>query len=157
MARREVRGRGMTASVEIKDNAAKSMNEPDTKPEAFAVGVKTNDSDEKFIGEMGELLETPFYSLNHGVPQFRQEMISPDPKHWVVKWFFPNAEGGPVYVDYPRGKTDLAVCLKKAIIMERLGLNYKLFRPEEEHKLHNAMEQIHTGDGGEDAVTNEVF
>ncbi len=141
MGRRETRGAGRTASVEIKNGGNFPLEVKESK-EGFSDQVRKDDDQEKFIGEMQDLLDTPFYNLNYGVHQFRQEMVSPDPRHWVVKWFFPNAEGGPVYVDYPRGKADMDVCLKKAKIMERLKLNYKLFRPEEEFKLSRAMENI---------------
>ena len=99
--------------------------------------------DDNFLGEMSDLLETPFYTLNKMIPAFRERRVSQDARHWYVKWFFPNAEGGPVYVDYPRSKHDMEICQQKAKIMSELKLSYKLFRPEEDERLQVA--RVSTG------------
>ena len=93
------------------------------------------DPEDDFVDSLDGMLDTPFYTLNKMIPQFRQRLISHDPKHWYVRWFFPNAEGGPVYVDYPKGKQEIEICQKKAEIMKELGCSYKIFRPEEDRKL----------------------
>src|SRR5580704_905977 len=116
------------------------LKEEGEKPETFAVQVKRPVEDTGVLTGIEDLLDTPFYTLNKMVPAFRSELISMDPKDWYVKWFFPNAEGGPIYVDYPQGKHDLAICRRKAQIMERMGLNYKVFRPDADTQLQSAME-----------------
>lgn len=143
MARIEKRGKGRFASAEIALSGDMSGT---PKAERFDELKQNPEDPNQYLEDMGDLLETPFYSLNKSVPQFRQEMISPDPRHWGVRWFFPNAVGGPVYVDHPQSAADLAVCMKKAKIMEKLKLNYKLFRPESERKFGNAMDMIEDGE-----------
>ena len=142
MGRKEHRGRSSVASVEIERKDGGELG--NAKVETF--DERKPEKEERFIGEMGDLLETPFYSINKMIPQLRVEMAAADPRDWYVKWFFPNAEGGPLYVDHPRSKHDMTVCAKKAVIMEKLGLTYKLFRPDDAHRLQNANEAIGAGD-----------
>ena len=151
MAKKEIRGGNSVASVEI-ERKGDMVGAP--KVERFDELNHNPDDPTPFLEHMGELLKTPFYSLNYGIPQFRQEKVSHDPKHWVVKWFFPNAKGGPVYVDYPHNKADMEVCLKKAEIMKRLKFSYKFFRPQEEQKLADANAII---DPDAEIPANEVF
>lgn len=151
MSRSNKRGRGKVASAEIAN--AGTTDEKQPVVEAFQ-GKKLGEP--RFTEEMEDLLETPFYSLHKTVPAFQQEQISMDPRHWVVQWFFPNAPGGPVYVDYPRNKADLEICKKKAVIMDRLKLTYKLFRPQSQHQLMQANDAI-AADGADFNGAEVVF
>jgi hypothetical protein len=137
MAKVEKRGAGQIASAEIKRSeesiAPKNFNErPDSKEDPR--------EDDKEI--LDELLETPFYSLNHGVPEFRKEMISRDPRDLVTRWFFPNAEvegkRTPTYVDYPQTKHEIAICEKKAAVMKKLGRRYIILQLDQDKRAAKA-------------------
>lgn len=146
------------ASGEISSKDTAEVQTSPSKPVGSFDGKKAENREQVFeamkaeiIGDVDDLIESRFYQMNYRIHEFEQ-VVSPDPRHWVVHWFFPNAKDGAIYVDYPRSDGDAVVCERKAKIMKELGLKYKIYQPEEIQKMNKATSVIND----ESDVENEA-
>lgn len=98
-----------------------------------------------FIEDIAEICDSQFFHMNYHIHDFKK--VSKEPVDWCVYRFYPTAkdeEGklSPAYIDYPRNERQLSVCREKAKIMQKKGLRYFIYRPQEELKFEQLMQAM---------------
>lgn len=81
------------------------------------------------IKSLNQFTKSTLYHLNYMIHEFKK--LSPEPSDWVVSLYYPAADGGPVFVDFPRTERQFDLCEKKFEIMKAKNKRYLVFRPDE--------------------------
>jgi hypothetical protein len=78
-----------------------------------------------------ELAKDKLYYKNHYYPG-NKEFMRDHPRMRFVDRYFPYAKGGPLYVDEPMDKDEIALCEKKRDFMKEHKLRYVIIEPKAE-------------------------
>jgi len=122
-------------------NALKPTEPTATKEEARKLNPVQDQSEKlkELIGVAAEVAQSTIYCRNWKFKN-ADKHYPHEPLMRRVEKYFPYAVGGPLYVDEPVSKLDLAQCKVKALVMKKEGLRYVFI--EKDAKLSDVLMQL---------------
>ncbi len=105
----------------------------DAKPAVQPKQYETITDVDNFTGDL-------LYHCNYLMHDFVKLSLMPTDH---VAWrYYPNAEGGPVYIDYPQNPRQRALCVAKAKIMAEQKKRYVVYQPADEQKFDDLRDEL---------------
>jgi hypothetical protein len=64
-------------------------------------------------------------------PEVLREAFPDKPWLWVVDLYYPNAEGGPLFVDYPHSPYNVKESMQKAVVLKKHNIRFLFLQPDD--------------------------
>ncbi len=89
--------------------------------------------------DLERVVQTEICHINFFIREVAEE-FKLQPHHGTIKYYYPAAEGGPVYVDTPGSAEEIKACERKRPIMKKLGKRYAIVPMERDGKMMSAVD-----------------
>lgn len=112
----------------------KGLREESSKRQARFVAMGFDKSKRQFTKLTDEVAQSDHWMKNEPIP-FGLDLFPPASSLWFMRYsdlFYPNARGGPLWIDTPGSSTEYNYCEQKLKAYQAKGVRYTYVKPNED-------------------------